>query len=160
MPGQFSVTINTFDIAEMEALSMTVIPADLIKAYESTDFRVLEPQAFTMRVGRYSPELQALYADLRVSSAGYLTAWNPFSAETSEEGNRKAQRHLLRQLSVEGFPTMNALGIDPSGDWPGEESIFVPGLDLERAKTLGAEFGQNAVVWADADAVPQLVLLR
>ena len=158
--GTLDFTFEAFDIAEMEALSMTVIPADLIKAYESTDFRVLEPQAFTMRVGRYSPELQALYADLRVSSAGYLTAWNPFSAETSEEDNRKAQSHLLRRLSVEGFPAMNALGIDPSGDWLGEESIFVPGLDLERAKALGVEFGQNAVVWADADAVPQLVLLR
>ena len=139
---------------------MTAIPADLIEAYESTDFRVLEPQEFTLRVGRYSPELQALYADLRVSSAGYLTAWNPFSAETSGEDNRKAQRRLLRRLSLEGFPTLNALGIDPSGDWPGEESVFVPGLDLEQAKALGTEFGQNAIVWADADAVPQLILLR
>jgi|UPI0005C462D2 hypothetical protein len=144
----------------MEIFSMTAIPADLIEAYEATDFRVLEPQEFTLRIGCHSPELQALYAALRVSSAGYLTAWNPFSAETSEEDNRKAQRRLLRRLALEEFPTMNALGIDPSGDWPGEESIFVPGLDLEQAQALGAEFGQNAIVWADADAVPQLILLR
>ena len=139
---------------------MTAISAELIEAYEATDFRVLEPQEFTLRVGHHSPELHALYADLRVSFAGYLTAWNPFSAETSEEGNRKAQRRLLRRLTNDGFSTMNGLGIDPSGDWPGEESVFVPGLDLERAQALGAEFGQNAIVWADADAVPQLILLR
>jgi hypothetical protein len=30
----------------------------------------------------------------------------------------------------------------------------------EQAQALGAEFGQNAIVWADADAVPQLILLR
>ena len=71
-----------------------------------------------------------------------------------------AQQQLLRQLSLEGFPALNALGIDPSGDWPGEESVFVPGLSLDRAKLLGSKFGQNAIVWVGPDAVPQLVLLR
>ena len=56
--------------------------------------------------------------------------------------------------------TLKALGVDTAGEWPGEESVFVPGLDLERAKSLGVEFGQNAIVWAGPDAVPQLVLLR
>ena len=138
----------------------TNIPPDLVKAYESTDFRVLEPYAFTLRVGHHSPKLAELYARTGVSSAGYLTAWNPYSAETSDENNKRAQEELRRKLSLDGLPNLGALGIDPSGDWPGEESIFVPGLDLERAQALGAEFGQNAVVWADADAVPQLILLR
>ena len=137
---------------------MTEIPSDLIMAYKTTDFRVLEPREFTLRVGQHSTELHELYAELGVTCAGYLTAWNPFSKEASE--NEYAQRQLLRQLSLEGFPALNALGIDPSGDWPGEESVFVPGLSLERAKLLGSEFGQNAIVWAGSDAVPQLVLLR
>ena len=139
---------------------MTEIPHELILAYEATDFRVLEPQTFTLRVGQHSAELQSLYVDMGVTCAGYLTAWNPFSREASELENEYAQRQLLRQLSLEGFPALNALGIDPSGDWPGEESVFVPGLSLDRAKLLGSEFGQNAIVWAGTDAVPQLVLLR
>jgi hypothetical protein len=139
---------------------MTEIPSDLIMAYETTDFRVLEPREFTLRVGQHSTELHELYAELGVTCAGYLTAWNPFSQEASELENEYAQRQLLRQLSLEGFPALNALGIDPSGDWPGEESVFVPGLSLDRAKLLGSEFGQNAIVWAGSDAVPQLVLLR
>lgn len=139
---------------------MTEIPRELILAYEATDFRVLEPQEFTLRVGQRSAELQSLYDDLGVTCAGYLTAWNPFSKETSECENQNAQRQLLRKLSLEGFPALNALGIDPSGDWPGEESVFVPGISLDRAKVLGSDFGQNAIVWAGPDAVPQLVLLR
>ena len=134
---------------------MTEIPHELIIAYEATEFRVLEPQAFTLRVGQ-----QSLYVELGIKCAGYLTAWNPFSKEASELENEYAQRQLLRQLSLEGFPALNALGIDPSGDWPGEESVFVPGLSLDRAKLLGSEFGQNAIVWAGPDAVPQLFLLR
>lgn len=139
---------------------MTEIPSDLIMAYKTTDFRVLEPREFTLRVGQHSAELQSLYVELGVKCAGYLTAWNPFSKEASELENENAHRQLLRQLSLEGFPALNALGIDPSGDWPGEESVFVPGLSLDQAKLLGSEFGQNAIVWAGPDAVPQLVLLR
>ena len=139
---------------------MTEIPRELIRAYEATDFRVLEPQEFTLRVGQRSAELQSLYVDMGVTCAGYLTAWNPFSKEASELENENAQQQLLRQLSLDGFPALNALGIDPSGDWPGEESVFVPGLSLDRAKLLGSKFGQNAIVWVGPDAVPQLVLLR
>lgn len=139
---------------------MTEIPHELIIAYEATEFRVLEPQAFTLRVGQQSAALQSLYVELGVKCAGYLTAWNPFSREASKLENEYAQRQLLRQLSLEGFPALNALGIDPSGDWPGEESVFVPGLSLDRAKLLGSEFDQNAIVWAGSAAVPQLVLLR
>lgn len=139
---------------------MTEIPRELIRAYEATDFRVLEPQEFTLRVGQRSAELQSLYVDMGVTSAGYLTAWNPFSAETSTVDNIKAQLSLIRSLSLEGYPTLKALGVDPAGKWPGEESVFVPGLDLERTKSLGVEFGQNAIVWAGSDAVPHLVLLK
>lgn len=139
---------------------MTEIPHELILAYEATDFRVLEPQEFMLRVAQRSAELQSPYAELGVKCAGDLTAWNPFSKEASDFENENAQQQLLWQLSLEGFPALNALGIDPSGDWPGEESVFVPGLRLDRAKLLGSEFGQNAIVWAGSDAVPQLVLLR
>ena len=139
---------------------MTNIPSDLIEAYSATHFTVLEPRPLTLRVDHHSAELAKLLKEMGVSSAGYLTAWNPYSAETSAADNEAAQLSLIRSLSLEGYPTLKALGVDPAGEWPGEESVFVPGLDLERAKSLGVEFGQNAIVWAGPDAVPQLVLLR
>ena len=139
---------------------MTNIPSDLIEAYRTTHFTVLEPRPLTLRVDHHSAELAELFKEMGVSSAGYLTAWNPYSAETSAADNEAAQLSLIRSLSLEGYPTLKALGVDPAGEWPGEESVFVPGLDLERAKSLGVEFGQNAIVWAGSDAVPQLVLLR
>ena len=68
----------------------TNISPDLIKAYQNTDFRVLEPMAYSLRVGHHSPELAELYAQMDVESASYLTAWNPFSAETSDDDNKIA----------------------------------------------------------------------
>lgn len=139
---------------------MTEIPFELITAYKATNFTVLEPRAFTLRIGEHSAELQALYVELGVTCVGYLTAWNPFSAETSGAENAVAQQSLFRRLSLDGYPTLQALGVDSSEKWSSEESIFVPGLSLERAKSLGIDFGQNAIVWAGDDAIPQLVLLR
>jgi hypothetical protein len=139
---------------------MTNIPSDLIEAYRTTHFTVLEPRPLTLRVDHHSAELAELFKEMGVSSAGYLTAWNAYSAEASAADNEAAQLSLIRSLSLEGYPTLKALGVDPAGEWPGEESVFVPGLGLERAKSLGVEFGQNAIVWAGSDAVPQLVLLR
>ncbi len=139
---------------------MTEIPAALIAAYEATEYRVRAPRAFTLRVGQWSAELSEVYAAQKVASAGFLTACNPFSRAASEEDNRRAQQDLVHRLAGLGLVTMPAIGVDPSGDWPGEESVFVPGLTLDQACALGNEFGQNAVLWADADVVPRLVLLR
>jgi hypothetical protein len=33
-------------------------------------------------------------------------------------------------------------------------------MSLEAAKKLANQFAQNAIVWCDADAIPQLILLR
>jgi hypothetical protein len=52
------------------------------------------------------------------------------------------------------------MGFDPSGNWPAEKSFLALGLDLEVSRALGAEFQQNAVLWANADAIPRLILLR
>ena len=138
---------------------MTKVSQAIVAAYEATEFRVLEPLPFTLRVGCASEDLLALYTSTCVNCAAFLTAWNPYSLEISDKDNKKSQEALLRYLSLEGYPTLNALGVDPTGTWPGEESLFVPGLSLERAKALGADFGQNAIVWVGDDAVPQLILL-
>lgn len=49
---------------------------------------------------------------------------------------------------------------EKGSDWPTERSYFALGLALEPAKEIGIQFGQDAIVWVGADAVPQLILLR
>ena len=48
----------------------------------------------------------------------------------------------------------------PAGAWPRELSYFALGIDEGAARQLGRRFDQDAVVWAGADAVPKLLLLR
>lgn len=136
------------------------IPIDLRAAYAETEFRVFGPKDFTLQIGVVSEALRAVYDELGVTSAAYLTAWNPFSQDASPAENAAAQQNLQNRISDLGYVTWNGLGIDPSGDLPGEDSVFVPGMDRSEAIALGTKYRQNAIVWADADAVPQLILLR
>jgi hypothetical protein len=48
----------------------------------------------------------------------------------------------------------------PENGWPDEESFLVFGLTLQAARTLGAHWLQNALIWTGSDALPQLILLR
>ena len=44
--------------------------------------------------------------------------------------------------------------------WPAERIYFALGLSLQAARSVGALFNQDAIVWVGADAIPQLILLR
>ena len=46
------------------------------------------------------------------------------------------------------------------GDWDGEKSFLIFGISEKQASEIGKEFEQNAIVWCDKDAIPQLLLLK
>ncbi|MCX5765118.1 MAG: hypothetical protein NTU67_10940 [Gemmatimonadetes bacterium] len=54
----------------------------------------------------------------------------------------------------------NPRGTEDGSNWPAELSWFALGLTLSAAREIGTTFDQDAIVWADSDAVPQLILLR
>ncbi|RNF33991.1 DUF3293 domain-containing protein [Paracoccus methylarcula] len=141
--------------AKSEGLS-----TDLLAAYLNTEFRVMEPRQFTLRIGIPSSEVKAVYLALGYSSAAFLTAWNPLSQKATDQQNEAAQAALIDKLVRNKYLVWTGIGVDPTGDWPGEESVFVPGIDLDTAKSFGSEFSQNAIVWMDVDGVPQLILLQ
>lgn len=136
------------------------VPAATIEAYRGTDFRVCHDPIFTLRVGMLSEELREVYAQQRVTCAAFITAWNPYSMETSEAENIAFQTRLEASVAEAGYRFWPGLGVDPSGKWPGEPSAFVLGMDLATACSFGADFRQNAIVWIGETAVPELVMLR
>jgi hypothetical protein len=111
-------------------------------------------------VGVASDSLLACHRHAQVKSSAYLTAWNPFSVASSPKENAVRQQMLVADLKHLGVPMTGGVGVDPSGQWPGEDSLLAMGLSEDEAIILGWLYGQNAVVWAGEDAVPTLVLLR
>lgn len=131
----------------------------LIQAYRQTDYRVLTTPPLTLIIDRVSPGLARLMASSGVATAAVITAWNPRSQPTAEAVNRLADvqlRKRLESLHAVLYPVCSEAW---RGDWPVEPSWLAMGLDRRVACELGHEFGQNALVWADQDACPQLMLL-
>ena len=138
----------------------TTLAPDLISAYKLTNFHVKVEPAFTLNVGKVSEELKALLKQNKVTSVAFITAWNPYSKSLSDEENQARNDQLENELNLHSLKFINGFGQDPLGQWSGEDSFLVFGIDLEESKKLGDQFEQNAVIWSDIDAVPKLILLR
>lgn len=136
------------------------IPRETIQAYLDTEYFAFGDAPTTLRVGQPNPELAALHNAHDVSCSAFVTACNPYSQNCSVEFNAASQEALARELKRLGLTAIEGIGEHPSNKWPGEASFLVPGLSLEAAKALGAQYRQNAIVWSADDATPQLVLLR
>ena len=136
------------------------IDTETIAAYRAAHYTVLVPEPFVLHPRVVSSRLAELMACEKASCAAFITAWNPFSQIATEADNSAAQQALLVDLVALGLTYFMGFGKDPSGSWPGEESLLVLGLSNEQARDLGMKYGQNAILWTGLDACPELVLLR
>lgn len=131
---------------------------DLVAAYLRTDYRVDDRgYTFVMRVNERSEPLRACHASFAVECSAFITAWNPRSESQSLADNEAAMTRLEHRLASIQLQWLRGEGLDPTGEWPGEPSLLVLGLDEDAAIALGVEFGQNAVLCAASDATPRLV---
>jgi hypothetical protein len=89
--------------------------------------------------------------------AALMTAHNPAGRQRADSLNAASQAMLEARLLQGGYTLMQATAIDPSGGWPPEPSLFIPGIAQADAMTLAGEFGQLAILWNAADAIPRLV---
>ncbi len=139
------------------------LPGSLIEAYRNATYRVEASQAvaaFELSLDqRCAPLAQLMAADGK-DCAAFMTAHNPGSEPANAIENGAAQRRLRAALANCTVRVIAGCGGDPTGRWPDEESFLVLGLRLDSARRIGHAFGQNALIWAGADAVPRLILLR
>ena len=137
----------------------TVLPEPLLHAYRATQYRIAG-QGWYLQIGQAQPALLPHYQRLAVQSAVYLTACNPLGELLPDHLNARRMEQLRQTLQHAGWAFTEAFGQDPQGDWPGEASVLIWGMDLPTAKAWGQQWQQNALLFCGADAVPQLILLR
>ena len=144
-----------------ENLISAQISAQLIAHYTQALYRIGATAEFiTLRIDQYSQSLVQFLAASDQSCAAIISAYNPYSELLSDAENLAAHESLRNSLIHHATPGIESLNIDPSGAWPVEKSFFIPGIDINAAKSLGQQFRQNAIVWIDRDAIPRLILLR
>ena len=136
------------------------IPAAVLQAYRAAAYRVHDDPAFALRVDERAPALAAAHARRGVERSAFVTACNPLGRELPAEDNGARHAELGRELARRGLARVEGIGESPAGDWQGEPSWLVFGLDPDGARRLGEELEQNAVLWSGDDAVPRLLVLR
>ncbi len=137
------------------------IHPDKIRAYLATAYRLGHTDRdIILTIGKHSERLASLFASSGVDCGAFITAYNPRGTKQSDEANNEAHAQLANQLAKRGVKSIEGSGGEKGSDWPTERSYFALGLALEPAKLIGVQFGQDAIVWVGADAVPQLILLR
>lgn len=140
---------------------MTDIAAELIAAYRATDYVAALPAGpAVLRVDVPCPALGAYLMQVGAETAGVITAYNPYSEAREAEANREAHAALKETLKAMGLATLPCDGTDPTGHWPTEHGLLVPGIGRAALRGLATVFGQNAVLWIEADGVPRLELVR
>jgi hypothetical protein len=149
-----------FDATPADLLQKPILP-EKVAAYRATHYRVLDGDAsFTMMVGQRSSELQAGYSRAKVGCAVFITAFNPFGMQQSEDANQAANQHLAEYLGSLFPVVLRGEGVDPAGAWPPEPSFLALGVTQAAAESLGRRAHQDAVLWCNEEAVPDLLLLR
>lgn len=139
----------------------SVIPPDVLRAYRETHYRAFDQgRELVLHIGHASERLAALHARHGVTCSAFITACNPLGQACATIINQDRQRNLAAALNERHIPLIDGIGEHPSGSWPGEPSFLALGLTLPQAREWGHRYAQNAIVWAAADASPQLILLR
>lgn len=127
-------------------------------AYCATNYRYTSAEGeLLLIVGRANPALAALLRNRGVHCAAVLTAFNPGSVQQEPDWNLAAQSALQRELQAMGLECIPGLHEDPTGNWPAEAGLLVPGMGRIEAHAMAARYGQLAFLWCDASAVPQLI---
>jgi len=138
----------------------STLPEELVSNYLAAQYQVwIDTSLVVLQIGCQSAPLAALLQATGNRSAIYVTAYNPASKLVSPEENQSAMVRLYETLASHSNHIYRGAGIDPSGEWPAEESLLALGIDLPLARRIGSEFGQNAIIWIDSAAIPHLVLL-
>jgi len=135
-----------------------MIPEDLIEAYESADYVVFAEPELVLKIGEPSARLDALLETEHSSTAAFVTAANPRSEKKSAAQNAAALAVLDQVIAAAGYPWRAGEGREPDGSWR-EPSRLVIGIYRENAEALGRLFGQNAVVFVEKGAAPELLVL-
>jgi len=136
-----------------------VLEAGSIKnSYLATTFRVESPNGhIDIRVGEKHPRIDALLSHHNATEWAYITAWNPGSQPVAAEINSVAHAELIDLVGKRALPYYEGDGIPDNLGWPPERSVWIAGITRREALTIGARFGQNAIVVGELGGIAELL---
>ena len=109
---------------------------DLIAAYKNTLFQArVGDDVITLILGQKCTALQAVFKQHNVTTACYITAYNPFGRLLKKQENKARNTRLQAEL-VALYPVFEGVGVDPAGEWGGEASFLALGVSEDVSLAL------------------------
>ena len=134
------------------------VNSDLIQAYSSARYVICSDPLITLRVNEVSVELANLMITKAFCKAAFITAFNPFREILSADENDLRHKLLVEKINRLGLAAYDGFGSDESGEWPAEKSLLILDIKMSEAIKLVKDFGQNAILWIEEDAIPRLII--
>lgn len=135
--------------------------SELEAAYRATSYRMFLPGGqCELRIDQANPVLKAWLETAGVENFAIITAFNPGSVLAAPEQNAERQAQLECELLEGNYEPYAGENVPDDPDGPSEESCFVADIACDDACALAEEYGQNAIVYGGADAVPRLVWIK
>ena len=132
----------------------------LIAAYKNTLFQAhVGDDVITLIVGQKCPALQAVFEQHNVTTACYITAYNPFGRLLTKQENEARNTRLQAELAAL-YPVFEGVGVDPTGEWEGEASFLALGASKDTSLALSEAWEQNAVAFVDETLNVSLLFTR
>ena len=122
-----------------------ILDEQLVQGYMNTEYRVLKPQ-ITIKIGAINLKLNELLMDNNAFYYAFITAENPYSNILDTVQNAQLMSQLANDLSNLKLVFLDGIGIDPLGNWDGENSFLVLDLHPLAAIELARKYQQNAIV--------------
>ncbi len=128
------------------------ISPELVKAYCEADYVIhFADRDIVLRVGKANPELATLMRSYEVTTAAYLTAFNPFSSVASSQENALNQSALIADIQSLGVKYVLGEGRDTANLWSSEASALALGISFQSAELLAERYQQNAFLWISSE---------
>lgn len=134
-----------------------MIPKALIEAYKATTFKVFQPY-IEIHVDEFNVDLENLLVENNVEEWAYITPYNPYSKELTDEQNRHRFEELIQMINSYLFYEGEGVGKDLT--WKPEKSVLIVGIQTEKAMEIGNYFEQNGIVVGRKGKPAELLLLR
>lgn len=139
---------------------MSNINQELLNSYSSASYHIYADPPFILKIGKFSKELNRLMKDLNFLSASFITAFNPYSQKLELHENKSRNKVLELKIQAMQFHYIKGDGRCMNSKEVGEESFLVFGISKKEATCLGEESQQNAIVFCEVEAIPELLLLK
>ena len=136
-----------------------MLTTELIKAYLNANYFILEKEQFKFQIGAYSKDFENLFKQYNVNTGSFISAYNPRSQPTIQIQNKDKHRRFKNRLLKDSLHFLEAVSTDPLGNWPPEYGFLVLGINKNKAIQFGISLCQNAIVYIDFKAVPELILV-